>query len=74
MSILTVSTNQAIERGDLPTVQQWVQENVTSINRCKGGRACYLHFAVANGTALHWAVYYGKLEIAQLLLDNGAGI
>ena len=44
------------------------------MNQCKGGSDYPGHFAVANGTALHWAVYYGQLEIAQLLLDNGAGI
>ena len=27
-----------------------------------------------NGTALHLAIYYGKLEIVKLLLDNKAGI
>ena len=44
------------------------------MNEYKGGSAINRHFAVANGTALHWAVFYGKLEIAQLLLDKGAGM
>ena len=44
------------------------------MNECRGGSANYRHFAVANGTALHWAVYYGRLEVVQLLLTNGAGI
>ena len=43
------------------------------MNEYKGGRAFPRHHAVTNGTALHWAVYYGQLEITQLLLDNGAG-
>ena len=43
------------------------------MNECRGGRAFPRHYAVANGTALHWAVYYGQLGITQLLLDNGAG-
>ena len=44
------------------------------MNTCKGGSANYRYFAVANGTALHWAVHYGQLEIAKVLLENGAGI
>ena len=44
------------------------------MNGCRGGSGYPGHFAVANGTALHWAVYYGQLEVAQVLLDNGAGI
>ena len=44
------------------------------MNECRGGKANNRHFAVADGTALHWAVYYGQLEIAKLLLANGAGI
>ena len=44
------------------------------MNGCRGGSDYPGHFAVANGTALHWAVYYGQLEVAQVLLDNGAGI
>ena len=43
------------------------------MNECRGGSKFPRHHAVANGTALHWAVYYGQLEIAQVLLDNGAG-
>ena len=44
------------------------------MNEYKSGSAVNRHFAVANGTALHWAVFYGQLEIAQLLLDKDAGM
>ena len=44
------------------------------VNECKGGRASHGYFFVGDGTALHWAAYYGQLEIAKLLLDKGAGI
>ena len=64
---------KAIERGDQSTVQQWLQNEDTKVNDCRGGNASRHPFAVANGTALHWAVYYGQLDIAQLLLQNGAG-
>ena len=64
---------KAIERGDQSTVEQWLQNEDTKVNDCRGGNASRHPFAVANGTALHWAVYYGQLDIAQLLLQNGAG-
>ena len=65
---------QAIETGDESAVKKWIQEDRKRVNECKGGSNSHQHFAVANGTALHWAVYHGQLEIAQLLLCNGAGI
>ena len=43
------------------------------MNKCRGGGASHGHFIVGDGTALHWAVYYGQLDIAQLLLEKGAG-
>ena len=67
-------TYKAIESGDQSTVEQWLQNEDTKVNDCRGGSASHHPFAVANGTALHWAVYYGQLNIAQLLLRNGAGI
>jgi len=60
--------------GELSTVEQWLLKEDTRVNESKGGRAFPGHNTVANGTALHWAVHYEQLEIAQLLLDNGAGI
>ena len=44
------------------------------MNECRGGKDFPQHLAVANGTALHWAVYYRQLEITQLLLEKRAGI
>ena len=67
-------TYKAIERGDQSTVEQWLQNEDKKVNDCRGGSASRHPFVVANGTALHWAVYYGQLDIAQLLLRNGAGI
>ena len=44
------------------------------MNECRGGRDEHGNFIVANGTALHWAAYYGQLEIAKLLIEKGAGM
>ena len=60
--------------GDESTVKKWLQENGTKVNECRGGRAFPGHNAVANGTALHWAAHHGQLDIANLLINNGAGI
>ena len=79
MLVLTVfliptSTHKSIQRGNQSPINQWLEKDDTDVNECRGGNANYQSFAVANGTALHWAIYYGQLEIAQLLLRNGAGI
>ena len=66
--------HKAIKNGEKSTVKGWLLNEDTKANEYRGGRAFSRHHAVANGTALHWAVYYGQLEIAQLLLENGAGI
>ena len=65
--------HQAIEVGDEDAIVQWLKDEKGSINKYKGGIAIHRHFAVGNGTALHWAVYYGQQNIAKLLLDTGAG-
>ena len=44
------------------------------MNECKGGRHTHGHFSVSDGTALHWAAYFGQLKIAKLLIDKGAGM
>ena len=71
---ITTHTNKAIECKDESTVQHWLQKEGTKANEYKGGRASRGHFFVGDGTALHWAAYYGQLEIAELLLNNGAGM
>ena len=71
--ILLISIHQAIEKGDKKTIAHWLQNKKEKVNICRGGSTYYQHIAVANGTALHWAAYYGQLEIATLLLENRAG-
>ena len=66
--------HKAIKCRDESAVEQWLVEKGTDVNECIVGRASHGHFFVGDGTALHWAAYYGQLEIAKLLLNNGAGI
>ena len=65
---------QAIERGEEATIKEWLEKEETKVNECKGGEHAHGHFCVSNGTALHWAAYYGQSGIAKLLLDNRAGM
>jgi len=51
-----------------------LQKEDTKVNKYRGGSDYPGRHAVANGTALHWAVYYKQLKIAQLLIEEGAGI
>jgi len=67
-------TPQAIKEGKQATVKEWLQKEETKVNEFRGGSASHSHFSIAGGTALHWAAYYGQLEIAQLLIDSGAGM
>ena len=66
--------HKAIEKEDQSVINRWLQNGKKKVNKCRGGRANHRHFVVADGTALHWAVYYGKLDIAQQLLRQDAGI
>ena len=45
---------------------------VWDINHKRGGKVSSNDFEVSGGTALHWAAYYGKVEIAKLLFEKGA--
>ena len=40
------------------------------INHKRGGEDKSNDFEVSGGTALHWAAYYGMVEIAKLLLGR----
>ena len=54
-------------------MEEWLHKG-TRVTECRGGQDEHGKFIVANGTALHWAVYYGQLKIADLLIKKGAGI
>ena len=56
-------------------MQEWLKKE-PELNRCRGGKVESNDYdlEVSFGTALHWAAFYGKIEIAKLLLDNGASM
>lgn len=68
-----ITIHKTIKCGDKSAVERWLDEEGKKLNECIDGRASHGHFFVGDGTALHWAAYHGQLEIARLLLDNGAG-
>ena len=45
---------------------------IGDIKHSRGGRDDSYGFEVAGGTALHWAAYYGKVKVANKLLEKGA--
>ena len=67
-------THKDIKRGNILAVREWLEKEDTNINRCRGGKVLPTYSSFDNGTALHWAAYYGQLEIAELLLERGAGM
>ena len=44
------------------------------VNCKRGGKHDSKDFEVSNGTALHWAAFHGRMEIAKLLIGKGAGL
>ena len=47
-------------------MKKWLQEEKPDVNGCRDEKD--------GGTALHWAAWHGKLDIAQLLLDSEASM
>jgi len=47
---------------------------VEDINCKRGGNHASNDFEVKDGTALHWAAYYGKVEIVKKCLERGASM
>ena len=60
---------QAIKRGDRDAVEKWLKRGDHDVNRSRGG-----NYHSKQGTALHWAAYYGQLDIAKLLIENDASM
>ena len=55
-------------------LQEWLDRESENVNRYRGGHATEGGFEVEDGTALHWAAYYGKYHAAKLLIEKGAGV
>ena len=68
--------SQAIEKGDKDAVEKWLKRESQNLNHLRGGTSWSFttQFRHRNGTALHWAAYYGQLDIAKLLIDSGASM
>lgn len=62
---------KAIRDGEETVVEQMTELDV---NRRRGGKCNTNDFEVSNGTALHWAAYYGKVEVAKKFLERGASM
>jgi len=61
-----VRFTQDIQRGDTDAVKKWLDKREgQNLNRLR---------VEHSGTALHWAAYYGQLDIAKLLIDSGASM
>ena len=43
------------------------------MKHCRGGYATEGDFVMKDGTALHWAAFYGQCHAAELLIEKGAG-
>ena len=65
---------QAIKRGDRDVVDKWLKRERHNVNRSRGGYSWSFTYICEDGTALHWAAYYGQQDIAKLLIDNGASM
>ena len=67
---------KAIRCNDKARVQQWLEMTVKDkdVNCKRGGKHDSKDFEVSNGTALHWAAFHGRMEIAKLLIGKGAGL
>ena len=55
-------------------LQEWLDKEYEDVNRYRGGHATEGGFEVEDGTALHWAAYYGNYRAAKLLIEKGAGV
>ena len=73
--------SQAIERGDKDYVEKWLETETPKLNHLRArpswdrhSRAKFCRRIIASGTALHWAAYYGQLDITKLLIDSGASM
>ena len=62
-------STKAIRDGEETVVDQMTEMDVT---HSRGGECSTNDFEVSNGTVLHWAAFYGKVEIVKKCLERGA--
>ena len=57
-------------------MERWIETEAPNLNHVRGKPFWALITRCINesGTALHWAAYYGQLDIAKLLIESGASM
>ena len=68
--------SQAIEKGDKDAIEKWLKREGPNLNCLRGRPSWWLYSICMDGygTPLHWAAFYGQLDIAKLLIDSGASM
>ena len=56
----------SLQEGYTHNVQKWLKCYRRNVDHCRDERE--------GGTALHWAAYYGRLDIVKMLIENGASM
>lgn len=63
---------KAIRKDEDKAIEQLKKMTKDELNHSRGRNPDSNDFEVADGTALHWAAYYGKKEIVEQLFKKGA--
>lgn len=63
---------KAIRENEDKAIEKLKTMTKDELNHSRGGNHDSNDFEVAGGTALHWAAYYGKVEVAKKLLKRNA--
>ena len=69
---LLALTKAIKEKEEEETIKQLETMKIGDIKHSRGGRDDSYGLEVAGGTALHWAAYYGKVKVANKLIEKGA--
>ena len=70
--VTLLALTKAIKEKEEEAIKQLETMKIGDIQHSRGGRDDSHGFEVAGGTALHWAAYYGKVKVANKLLEKGA--
>ena len=59
-------SHASLQEGYTYNVQRWLKSYRRNVDHCRDENE--------GGTALHWAAYYGRLDIVKMLIENGASM